>query len=70
MRNLAPTAAEELLEIVMACHESASILLTSTALYRTPQRQRRRYRHARLTATQPSHPEMRATKLADETGLA
>ena len=50
MRKLTPTAAEELLEIVMRRHERASTMVTSTRLVerlrQTARRQCRRHRHA------------------------
>ena len=75
MRKLAPTAAEELLEIVMRRSERASTLLDfqppGRGLGRTCWRQCRRHRHAGPPAAPPrTHPEMRATELANKNGLA
>jgi len=74
MRKLAPTAAEELLEIVMRRHERASTLLTSNR----PVEDWGKLLgdSAAVTAMldrllQPRpHPEMRATELAHKNGLA
>jgi DNA replication protein DnaC len=73
MRKLGPTAAEELLEIVVRRYERASTLLTSNRPVEdwgklTARRQRRRHRYARPPAAPRPSPQMWPTQLADQNG--
>jgi len=70
MRKLGPTAAEELLEIVMRRYERASTLVTSNRPVetggKTARRQRRRHGMLdRLPSTTP-YPQMRTAELEDQ----
>jgi len=70
MRKLGPTAAEELLEIVMRRYGRASTLVTSNRPVedwgKLLRRQRRRHRDARSPPAPRPYPQMRAAKLENQ----
>ena len=73
MRKLPPTAAEELLEIVMRRYERTSTLLTSNRPVddwgKLLGRYRRRHRHARPPSSSRPCSQMRAAELANENAV-